>query len=67
MNCCAAEGESPLHEAAGSGQIQFAKLLLDHGANINAKDDKGKTPLAIALEYKQGEMAKFLRDHNATQ
>jgi ankyrin repeat protein len=42
-------------------------LLLDHGANINARDDKGNTPLAIALEYKQPEMAKLLRDHGAVQ
>jgi ankyrin repeat protein len=42
-------------------------LLLDHGANINAKNDKGKTPLTIALEFEQTEMAKFLRRHKATQ
>jgi len=42
-------------------------LLLDHGANLNAKDDHGKTPLTIALEYKQTEMASFLREHKATQ
>jgi ankyrin repeat protein len=42
-------------------------LLLDHGANLNARDDNGKTPLTIALEYKQTEMAKFLRDRDAIQ
>ena len=67
MNCRGEEGGSPLHEAAGSGQIELAKLLLDHGANLNAKDDHGKTPLTIALEYKQTEMAKFLRDRKAIQ
>jgi ankyrin repeat protein len=38
-----------------------------HGANMNAKDDNGKTPLTIALEYKQPEMANVLRDHKAVE
>ena len=67
VNCRGEEGGSPLHEAAGSGQLEFAKLLLNQGANINAKDDDGKTPLTIALEYKQNDMARFLREHKATQ
>jgi ankyrin repeat protein len=67
VNCRGEGGGSPLHEAAANGQIEMAKLLLDHGANLNAKEEHGKTPLTIALEYKQTEMAKFLRDRKATQ
>jgi ankyrin repeat protein len=67
VNCRGQEGVTPLHEVAGNGELEFARLLLEHGANINAKEDHGKTPLTIALEYKQTEMAKFLRDRKATQ
>ncbi len=61
------EGRAPLHEAAGNGEIEFARLLIDHGAEINAKDSNGKTPLTIALENKQTEMATFLRGRNGSQ
>src|SRR5947209_7788892 len=67
VNCRSEEGGSPLHEAAGNGFLDFAKLLIESGANVNQKDDNGKTPLTIALEYKKDELAKFLREHHATQ
>ncbi len=57
----------PLHEVAGGGRIEFAKLLLDHGADINARGDDGKTPLTVALEGRQAEMANFLRSRGGTQ
>ena len=56
-----------MHEAAGSGQIDFAKLLLERGADVNARDDGGDTPLTIAFESKQPEIAKLLREHGAVQ
>ena len=56
-----------MHEAAGNGFLDFAKLLIESGANVNQKDDNGKTPLTIALEYKKDEVAKLLREHHAIQ
>ena len=42
-------GEVPLHLAAKRGyikdQVGIMQLLLDHGANPNARDDDGSTPL----------------------
>ena len=66
VNCKGENGGSPLHEAAFSGQLDFAELLA-HGANINAKDDNGKTPLATALEYKRDEVAAFLRKNGGKE
>jgi ankyrin repeat protein len=60
VNCRGAGGGSPLHEAAGNGQIELAKLLLDHGANLNAKDDNGKTPLTIALRVQANRNGEVL-------
>jgi len=56
-----------LHEAAGNGFIEFARLLIDNGADVNQRDDNGKTPLTLALEYKKPEIAKLLQEHGAIQ
>lgn len=40
---------TPLHLAAGQGDLDFIKFLLDHGADINAKDQSGSTPLEKAV------------------
>jgi hypothetical protein len=31
------EGETALHLAAGEGHLEIVKLLLEHGADVNAK------------------------------
>jgi ankyrin repeat protein len=47
-------GKTALHGAAGQGYIEPIRLLLDHGANVNATDAHGKTPLmqlAASMPY----------------
>jgi ankyrin repeat protein len=41
-------GRTPLHLAAGFRQRAVAELLLAHGADVNAKDNDGGTPLSSA-------------------
>jgi ankyrin repeat protein len=41
-------GQTPLHYAAKFGVFHAAQKLLQAGANPNAKDDDGKTPLDLA-------------------
>ncbi|KAJ3113188.1 hypothetical protein HDU96_003687 [Phlyctochytrium bullatum] len=40
----------PLHTAVHHGAEDLVKLLLDAGAQVNFEDDRGKTPLHVALE-----------------
>jgi ankyrin repeat protein len=42
-------GLTPLHEAARWGWNDVVKFLVDHGANLDAKDNRGMTPVDSAL------------------
>ncbi|MGH9731018.1 MAG: ankyrin repeat domain-containing protein, partial [Candidatus Acidiferrales bacterium] len=59
-------GHSPLHEAAAGGKLEIARLLLDHGADPNARTDDGQTPLSMAESKGQTEPATLLRQRGAT-
>ena len=55
-----------LHEMARKGNIQKARLLLDHGADINPVDEEYRsTPLGFASRWGQREMAVFLLGQGA--
>jgi ankyrin repeat protein len=41
-------GIGPLHTAVYQGDVGIARTLLQHGANVNARDGDGNTPLALA-------------------
>lgn len=53
-------GEVALHYAARHNDIEAAKILLYAGANKNIRNNSGKTPLDLAIEYHHTEMVKFL-------
>jgi len=48
------QGQSALHQAAGRGWPEVVAYLLAHGANVNAKDGLGRTPLVLATTPVQG-------------
>lgn len=60
-------GESSLMEAAVRGDVAAAKLLLDHGAEVNAADHRGYTPLLLAAQYDRDavELVRLLLDRGA--
>ena len=52
-----------IHDTAGDGNIESVKNLLVAGADVNAKNEDGETPLDDAVRYKQTEIADLLRKH----
>ncbi len=54
-----------LHPAVKAGNYQLAKLLIAHGADLNIKDNSGKTVLFLAVERGDLPMVKLLIDHGA--
>ncbi len=53
--------------AADEGHTVVARILLDRGANINAKNDDGETALMIAADEGHTVIAQLLRDAGATE
>jgi uncharacterized protein len=43
-----------------------AEILLQHGADINAQTNYGKTTLDFAVEMEERQLCEFLREHGAT-
>jgi hypothetical protein len=67
-NLGAKDGQTPLHEALQYGWIEMARLLIEHGANvevIQVKGKHGKTALEIASEEQYDEIVKLLMEHGA--
>jgi hemoglobin len=51
---------TPLHQAARMGKVSVAAAMLDHGANIEARDCKGETPLRRAVNCRKLEVVQLL-------
>eukprot|EP00795_Rhopilema_esculentum_P017434 gene17434-9036_t len=51
---------TPLHIAASKGYIKIVKLLLQHGALIDAKNDQNLTPLHLAAKFGRARIVDIL-------
>jgi len=53
-------GYTALHEAASNGHVAPVDMLLDYGANINARTHNGITPLHEGVTYHETRVVKLL-------
>ena len=56
---------TPLHAAVAGRNRQAARLLLEHGANVNTRQEGGFTALHSAAQSGDVEMLRLLVDHGA--
>lgn len=59
-------GITPLHQFARKGDVEKATIFLDHGADLNARDeDICSTPLGWAAKFNQAAMVELLLNRGA--
>lgn len=60
------QGFTPLIFAARENNVKVVEFLIDHGADVNAKNVKGDTPLLLAEKDGNAEIVKILKAKGAT-
>ncbi len=66
VNVRAYGGLTPLHQTAPTGNLKVAKLLIDHGADLNSRSNNGTIlHTLINRERPDVEMAKLLLENGA--
>ncbi|KAK3589737.1 hypothetical protein CHS0354_021059 [Potamilus streckersoni] len=67
VNCRDLDGRhsTPLHFAAGYNRVVVVDYLLQHGADVHAKDKGGLVPLHNACSYGHYEVTELLIKHGA--
>jgi ankyrin repeat protein len=60
-----ADGDTALHGAAQTGNVEIMRLLLDKGAAPNVKNKQGGTPLMWAAVYGHQDAARLLLNRGA--
>ncbi|KAK7909906.1 hypothetical protein WMY93_014590 [Mugilogobius chulae] len=59
VNLTTDSGQTPLHVAAAQGQIDYAQILLEAGANLFARDHSGLLPLDMARMWNRRKMGRI--------
>lgn len=65
VNVTDSDGYTPLHKACYNNNVEMVKLLLRHGANLEARTELGWTPLHSACKWNNAECVALLLQHGA--
>lgn len=57
--------QSPVHDAAGRGDVDALRILLIDSTLLNAKDEFGYTPLHVATDRGRKEAVQYLVSQGA--
>ncbi|EDO42735.1 predicted protein, partial [Nematostella vectensis] len=57
-------GQTPLHKAAGKGNIESVRLLLTRGADVNFADKQGRTPMLLAWNKGHRDCFKIMLEYS---
>lgn len=60
-------GESALHLAVTSGNVEIVKILIEQGCDVNAQTIDGITPLFLAQRENNVEIIGFLLENGASK
>jgi ankyrin repeat protein len=61
------DGETALMKAAAEGLVNNVRALILAGANVNARDKKGKSALMYATDANEAAVARLLKAHGAIE
>ncbi len=60
-------GWTALHYAAGYSLLELIEPIIARGGELHARDDEGRTPLAVAIDAGAADAAQLLRNHGAKE